>query len=144
MKRRKAEPKKRDYNNASRHDKQLLDKQKIIAVYIDMLVAAEGDEVSLQDLADKSNKSLRTLFRFFGDKESLNRELAQYLVQYSTETMANSQKMGFVEFAVFSFLTLERYENLIKAYLNTNFGLKARKIFRQKYNALLEKKLNLF
>ena len=110
-------------------------------VYIDMLVAAKGREVSFQDLAEKSGKSLRTIFRFFGDKNSLNKELEQYLLQYLNDTIMNSKKMPFVEFAVFSFLTLEKYENLVKAYLNTGFGLKARQIFRKQYNDLLEKKL---
>ncbi|MGZ3692508.1 MAG: hypothetical protein ACXVAX_13450 [Pseudobdellovibrio sp.] len=132
---------KRSYNNKSRHEKQLLDKQQIIGVYIDMLVSAKGKEVSLQELAEKSGKSLRTIFRFFGDKNSLNKELEQYLLQYLNNTIMNSQKMPFVEFAVFSFLTLDKYENLVKAYLNTGFGLKARQIFRQQYNDLLEKKL---
>ena len=146
MKKTKAKRKKtvkstRGYNNSSRHEKQLLDKQEIITTYIDMLVKSNGKEVSLQELAKKSNKSLRTLFRFFGDKNSLNKELEQYLLQYLNDTIMNSQKMPFVDFAVFSFLTLEKYENLVKAYLNTSFGLQARKIFRQRYNDLIEKKL---
>ena len=58
----------RDYNNTKRREKAEINKQKIIQLYVEMLVKANGDDVPLQLLAKKSKISLRTLFRFFGRK----------------------------------------------------------------------------
>lgn len=130
----------RDYNNTKRREKAELNKQKIIQLYVDMLVKANGDDVPLQLLAKKSKISLRTLFRFFGDKESLNKEIENFTTTYFSAIEERLQSMSFAEYAEYTYKVFDQYEKLFIAYLLTSFGQKSREVFRVKfYNLLLEK-----
>ncbi|MBY0553606.1 TetR/AcrR family transcriptional regulator [bacterium] len=136
-------PKKaRDYNNDKRSEKSNLNRQKIIELYVNLLVEANGQDVPLQMLAKKSKTSMRTLFRFFGDKESLNNEIDNYLGQYLSSVSDNLNKMKFEEYSEYSFKVFDQYEKLFKAYLYTNFGQKSRLLFRKKFNDLLVQKVS--
>lgn len=136
-------PKKaRDYNNDKRSEKSNLNRQKIIELYVNLLVEANGQDVPLQMLAKKSKTSMRTLFRFFGDKESLNNEIDNYLGQYLNSVSDNLNKMKFEEYSEYSFKVFDQYEKLFKAYLYTNFGQKSRLLFRKKFNDLLVQKVS--
>jgi hypothetical protein len=106
-----------------------------------LLVEANGQDVPMQVLSEKSQTSMRTLFRFFGDKESLYKEIDQYLTQYMGNVSDNLEKMKFADYAEFSFQVFDQYEKLFKAYLYTNFGQKSRRVFRKKFNEMLVKKL---
>lgn len=137
----KSAKKTRSYNNASREKKVDLNKQKIIEAYVDLLVANSGQDVTLQVLAKKTKISLRTLFRFFGDKETLNQEIETYLGQYLGSISSEIAKMNTSAYAEFSFETFEQYEKLFKAYLYTGFGQQSRRILRRKFYELLVGKI---
>jgi AcrR family transcriptional regulator len=131
----------RDYNNAKRREKAEINKQKIIQLYVDMLVKANGDDVPLQLLAKKSKISLRTLFRFFGDKDSLNQEIENFTTAYFSTIEERLQTMSFAEYAEFTYKVFDQYEKLFIAYLLTSFGQKSREVFRIKFYGLLLGKL---
>lgn len=131
----------RKYDNSARIEKSNNNRQKIIENYVALLVEHPGEEISLEELAERAELSTRTLFRFFGDKKSLTRELETYLEAYLTKVTANLQIMTVEDFAEFSFQVFDRYENLFLAYLYTNFGQKSRVIFRKKFNALVMEKI---
>lgn len=132
----------RDYNNDKRSQKSNVNRQKIIELYVNLLVEASGQDVPLQMLAKKSKTSMRTLFRFFGDKESLNNEIDNYLGQYLSSVSDNLNKMKFDEYSEYSYKVFDQYEKLFKAYLYTNFGQKSRLLFRKKFNDMLVKKIS--
>jgi AcrR family transcriptional regulator len=131
----------REYNNSLREQKSNQTRQRIIQIYVDLLVEANGQDVPMQVLSEKSQTSMRTLFRFFGDKESLYKEIDQYLTQYMGSVSENLEKMKFADYAEFSYQVFDQYEKLFKAYLYTNFGQKSRRVFRKKFNEMLVKKL---
>jgi AcrR family transcriptional regulator len=131
----------RKYNNSSRVEKSNDNRQKIIENYVGLLVEKRGEEISLEELAERSNLSTRTLFRFFGDKKSLTKELETYLETYVTRVATNLQIMTVEDFADFSFQIFDQYESLILAYLYTNFGQQSRVLFRKKFNALVMEKI---
>lgn len=131
----------RKYNNSSRLEKSNSNRQKIIENYVNLLVEKRGEEISLEELAERSDLSTRTLFRFFGDKKSLTRELETYLETYVTQVAGNLQVMSIEEFADFTFQVFDKYESLMLAYLYTNFGQQSRVIFRRKFNMLLMEKI---
>lgn len=135
-------PKKaRKYDNSSRLEKSNSNRQKIIENYVDLLVEKRGEEISLEELAERAGLSTRTLFRFFGDKKSLTQELETYLETYVTRVAGNLQIMTVEDFADFSFKVFDEYESLILAYLYTNFGQQSRVLFRRKFNALVMEKI---
>lgn len=133
--------KQRKYDNSLRLEKSNTNRQKIIKNYVDLLVERRGEDISLEELAERSDLSTRTLFRFFGDKKSLTRELETYLETYVTKVSSNLQVMSIEEFADFSFRVFDEYESLMLAYLYTNFGQQSRVIFRRKFNTLLIEKI---
>lgn len=135
-------PKKpRKYDNSARAEKSNSNRQKIIENYVALLVEKHGEELSLEELAERAELSTRTLFRYFGDKKSLTRELETYLENYVTRVSGNLQTMTIEEFSEFSFKVFDEYERLILAYLYTNFGQQSRVLFRRKFNALLLEKI---
>ena len=133
----------REYNNSSRAEKSLLNRQKIIELYVNLLLENNGQDVPLQVLAKKSKISMRTLFRFFGDKESLNSEIEAYIGQYLSSVSENLEKMNTADYAAYSYEVFDRYEKLFKVYLLTDFGQKSRLLFRRKFTDMLVKKIEL-
>lgn len=137
----KKSKKPRKYDNSSRLEKSNNNRQKIIENYVDLLVEKRGEEISLEELAERANLSARTLFRFFGDKKSLIRELETYLETYVIRVAGNLQIMTVEDFAEFAFQVFDKYESLILAYLYTNFGQQSRVLFRRKFNILVMEKV---
>lgn len=131
----------RKYDNTARAEKSNSNRQRIIENYVSLLVEKHGEDLSLEELAERANLSTRTLFRFFGDKKSLTRELETYLENYLIRVSGNLQIMSLEDFAEFSFKVFDEYERLILAYLYTNFGQQSRVLFRRKFNALLMEKI---
>ncbi len=127
----------RKYDNSSRENKSNTNRQKIIENYIELLVTRRGQEISLEELAQKSDLSSRTLFRFFGDKKTLSLEIENYIAQYLSAASANLEKMSFEDFAAYVFELFDKNENLILAYLYTDFGQKSRLLFRKRFLSLL-------
>lgn len=131
----------RRYDNSARTEKSNNNRQKIIENYVALLAERRGEEISLEELAERAELSTRTLFRFFGDKKSLTHELEAYLEMYVTRMAGNLQIMTVEDFAEFSFQIFDKYENLILAYLYTNFGQQSRVLFRRKFNTLVMEKI---
>lgn len=131
----------RKYDNTARAEKSNSNRQRIIENYVSLLVEKQGEDLSLEELAERAELSTRTLFRFFGDKKSLTRELETYLENYLIRVSENLQIMSLEDFAEFSFKVFDEYERLILAYLYTNFGQQSRVLFRRKFNALLMEKI---
>lgn len=130
----------RKYDNSSRESKSNTNRQKIIENYIELLVTRRGQEISLEELAQKSDLSSRTLFRFFGDKKTLSLEIENYIAQYLSAASANLEKMSFEDFAAYVFELFDKNENLILAYLYTNFGQNSRILFRKRFLSLVVEK----
>lgn len=141
LKRKRAAPKVRGYDNSARSEKSNSARQKIIELYINLLVERSGEDVPLQVLAKKSKTSTRTLFRFFGDKESLNREISGYLARFMPSVHENLEKLTFEEYTEFSYRIFDEHEKLFRAYLYTGFGQKSRLIFRRDFVKLLTQKV---
>lgn len=131
----------RKYDNSTREKKSDLNRQKIIDAYVDLLVANEGQDVTLQLLAKKTKISMRTLFRFFGDKEKLNQEIEAYLSKYLITIASEIEKLNVAEYAAFTYEVFDRYEKLFKAYLYTSFGQLSRRILRRRFHEMLIKKI---
>ncbi len=130
----------RKYDNSSRENKSNTNRQIIIKNYIELLVTRRGQEISLEELAQKSNLSSRTLFRFFGDKKTLTVEIENYIAQYLSAASTNLEKMSFDDFAAYVFELFDKNENLILAYLYTNFGQNSRVLFRKRFLTLVVEK----
>lgn len=133
--------KKRMYDNSARQQQSESNKTRIIEKYVELLVEKRGDEISLEELAEKAEVSARTLYRFFGDKKSLSNELEIYLNRYLTSVNENVNSMSIDEFTAFSFKIFDKYSLLLQSYLYTNFGQASRRIFRKKLNELLLEKI---
>ena len=133
--------KKRHYDNSLRANKVILNRQKIIDTYADLLVTNNGVDITLQELAKKTKISLRTLFRFFGDKESLHQELEVYLRKYMSSVGSEIEKLNTSDYAAYSYGVFDQYEKLFKVYLYTNLGQQSRVIFRRKFYELLVAKI---
>lgn len=131
----------RKYDNSAREMKSGLSRQKIVDAYVDLLVANEGQDVTLQVLAKKTKISMRTLFRFFGDKEKLNHEIELYLSKYLSSISTEIEKLDVANYAAFTYQVFDRYEKLLKAYLYTSFGQLSRKILRRRFHEMLVKKI---
>ncbi len=131
----------RKYDNTAREKKSNLSRQKIIDSYVDLLVENSGQDVTLQLLAKKTKISMRTLFRFFGDKEKLNHEIEDYLSKYLVSIGAEIEKLSVSDYAAFSYEVFDRYEKLFKAYLYTNFGQLSRRILRKRFHEMVIKKI---
>lgn len=131
----------RKYNNSYRLEKSNSNRLKIIENYINMLIEKRGDDISLEELAERSELSTRTLFRFFGDKKSLITELETYLEAHINKVSENLHIMTVEEFAEFSFQVFDQSERLISAYLFTNYGQQSRVEFRKKFNAMIMERI---
>lgn len=133
----------RKYDNSAREKKSDLNRQKIIDSYVDLLVAGAGQDVTLQVLAKKTKISMRTLFRFFGDKEKLNQEIETYLGKYLGSISEEIEKLNVSDYAAFCYEVFDRYEKLFKAYLYTGFGQLSKKILRRRFQEMLVQKIIL-
>lgn len=137
----KTKRKPRTYDNSSRAAKSLESQQQILSTLVDLLVDREGGEVTFDEIAAASGISVRTIFRFFKDKESLHEALEQYLIQYLSEGREQLDKMTMPEFGSYVFKLFDRHEKLVRAYLFSPFGHKARRRFRKMMNELVVRKI---
>ncbi len=129
--------KKRIYNNTSRKIKADQTQQHIIDTYVKLLAERRGAEVSIEELAQASDISQRTVFRLFKDKTALYHATDLYIeqfVQVSFEKIQQTDILGFIKDV---FNLFEQHENLMMAYMFSQYGARAREIFRKKLNKLL-------
>lgn len=131
----------RPYDNTARAEKSAETQKAILLSLVQLLVEKKGGEVTFEEIAKRTGISERTIFRFYGNKEELHRELSAYLVTYLKAGMEKISVMNVAAFAKDSFELFDRYEPLMLAYIYSSFGQEARKLFREKLNAAIIEKI---
>ncbi len=132
---------KRRYDNISRAEASIENRNQIISTFVDLLVEAKGADVSFAEVAKKSNVSQRTIFRFFKDKSALLQATADYVGTYLQESNEQLSKTDFLGFVRQAFRSFDNSPNLIVAYLFSSFGQQARTVLRKDLNKILIAKL---
>lgn len=137
----KAKPKKRPYNNSTRTAKSSQTQLEIIEALVHILAEKRGGEVQIQEIADKTGITKRTIFRFFKDKKSLHEAMDQYLLSYLSAGIKQLGNYDFVGFGKNAIRTFEENEPITIAYVLSPLGQEARIIFRKKLNELMMEKI---
>lgn len=125
---------KRKYDNSGRSRKSDLSQKAIIESLVALLVERRGGDVSIEEVARKSGLSVRTVFRFFKDKETLHRAMDSYLMSYVQSGVATMNELDFISFAKSTYDLFDRHESLTMAYLYSPFGHEARTLLRKRLN----------
>ncbi len=131
----------RAYDNSTRAGKSAETQKAILESLVQLLVEKKGGEFTFEELAERTGISERTIFRFYGNKEELHRELSAYLMSYLKVGMEKIGVMDIATFAKDSFELFDRHEPLMLAYIYSSFGQEARKLFREKLNATIIEKI---
>lgn len=129
--------KKRVYNNTARKQKADETEKHIIETYVKLLAARRGADVSVEELAEASGISQRTVFRLFKDKDELYRATDLYIEQFVQISFQKIQQSDILAFTKDVFNLFEQYENLMMVYMFSPYGLRTREIFRKKLNKIL-------
>ena len=106
-------PKKRIYNNSSRKKKADETQKHIIETYVNLLAERRGSDVSIEELAQASEFSQRTVFRLFKDKDELYRATDLYMEQFVQLSFQKIQQSNILVFTKDVFNLFEQYENLM-------------------------------
>ncbi len=130
-------PKKRIYNNSLRKKKADQTQRHIIETYVKLLAERRGTDVSIEELADASEISQRTVFRLFKDKDELYKATDLYVEQFVQVSFQKIQQSDILAFTRDVFNLFEQYENLMMAYMFSPYGAHTRQIFRKKLNKVL-------
>lgn len=131
----------RGYNNESRRQKSEASRQTIIETLVKLLVERKGGTVTFEEIAKASGVSVRSVYRFFKDKETLHEAMDNYLFSYLSAGEEQLAKLDVGGFGRNAFELFDKYENLTLAYLYSPFGLEARKLFRKKLNDSIKTKI---
>lgn len=131
----------RGYNNESRKQKSEASRQTIIETLVKLLVERKGGTVTFEEIAKASGVSVRSVYRFFKDKETLHEAMDNYLFSYLSAGEEQLQALDIGGFGKNTFELFDKYENLTLAYLYSPFGLDARKMFRKKLNESMRTKI---
>ena len=132
---------KRSYNVTTRQNESLKNRKLIIESLVELLVKRRGADVTLDEVAERSGISERTIFRFFKDKEALHQATEEYLSSYIQSSAGKIQELDVVGFAENAFQQFEFHKNLTMAYIFSPFGQQARAPFRKKMNQLVISKI---
>jgi AcrR family transcriptional regulator len=131
----------RGYNSESRRKKSQASRQTIIETLVKLLVDRKGAPVTFEEIAKASGVSVRSVYRFFKDKETLHEAMDEYL--FARLTMRDEQlaaldinHIGRDTFALF-----DEHEQVTLAYLYSPFGIEARKLFRKRLNETMRIKI---
>ena len=131
----------RKYDNSSRSAKSEQTEKNIIQALVALLVERRGGEVAMDEIAQKTGISERTIFRFFKDKKTLHQAMDEYLFSYLQASAEQMQALDFVGFGKNAYLLFDRHESLTMAYLLSPFGQEARTLFRKKLNQAMVTKI---
>lgn len=131
----------RGYNNESRKQKSEASRQTIIETLVKLLVERKGGTVTFEEVAKASGVSVRSVYRFFKDKETLHEAMDNYLFSYLSAGEEELAKLDIGGFGRNAFALFDKYEDLTLAYLYSPFGLEARKLFRKKLNESMKMKI---
>jgi AcrR family transcriptional regulator len=139
----RAPPKKRSYDNATRLARATEGKKRIVETLVELLVEKKGGDVTFKEISARSGIPERTIFRFYTDKSELHSELDSYLGSYIGAAVVQLSTMDVAAFAKNAFLLFDKHEPLVLAYLYSPFGREARSLFRRKLNKLIDGKLRI-
>lgn len=131
----------RKYDNSNRNAQSEKSEKRIIEGLVSLLVERRGSEVSMEELAQKTNISQRTIFRFFKDKKTLHQAMDEYLFTYLQASADQMQSYDFIGFARNAYLLFDKHEDLTLAYLLSPFGKETRTLFRKKLNQAMVAKI---
>ncbi len=137
----KKAPKKRPYNNSTRTAKSSQTQLQIIEALVNLLAERRGGEVQIQEIADKTGITTRTIFRFFKDKKSLHEAMDVYLLSYVSAGVKKLDALDFVNFGKNVVKAFEENESITIAYVLSPLGQEARLLFRKKLNQLMMEKI---
>ncbi len=132
---------KRVYNNETRLQKSEQSQKKIMQAVVEFLVERRGGEVNMAEVSKRSKISVRTIFRFFKDKQAMNEATDRYLQSFLKAGMDTLQELNIEGFAKHTFELFEKHEDLVMAYLFSPFGQQARDIFRKKVKQVMIQKI---
>jgi AcrR family transcriptional regulator len=136
-----ANKKKRAYNNTSRAEKSQAHQQEIIQTLVKLLVQNKGGDVTFEEIAQHSTVTVRSIYRFFKDKEELHAAMDSYLLSYLEASTEKIATMDVATFGQTAFSLFDEHESLMMAYLYSPFGKKARVLFRKKFNKQIIQKI---
>jgi len=131
----------RKYDNSSRAQKSAETQQFLIETYVRLLSQRRGAEVQIQEIAEASGLTTRTIFRFFKDKKSLHQAMETYLLKYLQHGAESLGQNDFIQFARNLYVSFDRHPDLTIAYVVSPFGNEARALLRKKLNQLLIAKI---
>jgi AcrR family transcriptional regulator len=137
----KKKRKRQKYDVSSRVKKTQELHAKIIETFVALLADKRGADVKIEEVAERSGISERTIYRLFNDKEHLGTATEQYMQNY---LLASAQDVGLMELPAYAqhlFVKFDKHENLVLAYLYSKFGIEYRTHFRQKFNQILIAKI---
>ncbi len=140
-KKKTSKAKKRPYNNTTRTAKSSQTQKEIIEALVHLLAEKRGGEVQIQEVADKTGITKRTIFRFFKDKKSLHEAMDEYLLSYVSAGVRQLDALSFVEFGKNAVKAFEENESITIAYVLSPLGQEARLLFRKKLNQLMMEKI---
>ncbi len=131
----------RSYNNSTRSEKSLQTQISIIEALVHLLAERRGGEVQIQEIAEETGITKRTIFRFFKDKKSLHEAMDKYLMSYLSIGMKQLDASNFVGFGKNVVKAFEKNEAITIAYVLSPLGQEARMLFRKKLNQLMIEKI---
>jgi AcrR family transcriptional regulator len=131
----------REYNSESRRKKSQASRQTIIETLVKLLVDRKGAPVTFEEIAKASGVSVRSVYRFFKDKETLHEAMDEYL--FARLTMPDEQlaALDINHIGRHTFALFDENEQVTLAYLYSPFGIEARKIFRKRLHETMRVKI---
>lgn len=134
--------KRRAYDNSGRSRSSSGNQLKIIETLVDLLAQRRGGEVQIQEIAEKTGITKRTIFRFFKDKKSMHAAMDEYLVSYLSAGTQQLIELNFVDFAKNAVRLFEENEAITIAYVLSPLGNEARTVLRKKLNKVMLEKIS--
>lgn len=133
--------KRRTYDNSGRSQSSTGNQLRIIETLVELLAQRRGGEVQIQEIAEKTGITKRTIFRFFKDKKSMHEAMDEYLVSYLSAGAQQLVELNFVDFAKNAVRLFEENEAITMAYVLSPFGNEARAVLRKKLNQIMLEKI---
>lgn len=133
--------KRRSYDNSARSERSSDNQQKIIEALVELLAERRGGEVQIQEIAEKTGITKRTIFRFFKDKKTMLAAMDAYLVSYLSAGAQQLSELNFVDFGKNAVKLFEENEAITIAYVLSPLGHEARTLLRNKLNQLMIEKI---
>lgn len=134
--------KRRTYDNSGRIERSSGNQLKIIEALVELLAERRGGEVQIQEIAERTGITKRTIFRFFKDKKSMHEAMDEYLVSYISAGSQQLIDLNFVDFGKNAVKLFEENEAVTIAYVLSPLGNEARTLLRKKLNQTMIEKIS--